>query len=375
MGPSQPVTEGSVAVPFERKVSSAGDWRREWGAGVMHSYAGRLAATVMVVAGGVCGSANAAQMSAQDALQQFNLIVFEDLESNSEVEGRTIVYGDVKGQNTSNFFIKGDQIAAPGNPYDGALYVGGSITVQNGINVNNGGDVYVGGDARGVNLNGHGNLDYVGTYSGNFNQGTRQQVASVDIPETEAALRALSVSLADVAGPAQPTLTGDSINRGAKFDAMPDFTGMTVYDITSAELASFSQGIDFELNGASAVVINVSGTDVSMRWNSVNWDGFEAARILWNFHEATTLGVAAQLVGTVLAPNAHVTMSSPIEGTLVARSVKMQAEVHTHPYVGALPPIGVETPPSPPAVPVPAALPLMGAALAGFGWLRMRRRV
>lgn len=87
------------------------------------------------------------------SLHNYNLVVFEDLTSNSEVEGNTLVGGNLLGS-SSNYCIK---CYSGGGfvPFDGVgLKVSGNIE-GNPKNVNNGSDLEYGGSLNAiVNMNG-----------------------------------------------------------------------------------------------------------------------------------------------------------------------------------------------------------------------------
>ncbi|MGC1245890.1 MAG: collagen-binding domain-containing protein [Spirulinaceae cyanobacterium] len=129
-------------------------------------------------------------------LGDYNLVVFEDLTSNSEVEGSTFVGGNLLG-NSSNYCIK----CSPGgsfNPFDGVgLKVVGNIS-GNPKQVNNGADLEYGGNLNAiVNMNGGGsktqNSDLANEFNDlkNFLTGTSTKLAgltansSVVIPGTQ----------------------------------------------------------------------------------------------------------------------------------------------------------------------------------------------
>ena len=86
------------------------------------------------------------------AMRDFNLIVLKDMQSSSDVQGRTFVGGNLKGGSSSNYFTQ------PGGQTGVALTVGGDVTGGT-KNVNNGGSLNVGGDLdSGANMNGGGQV-------------------------------------------------------------------------------------------------------------------------------------------------------------------------------------------------------------------------
>jgi choice-of-anchor A domain-containing protein len=139
-------------------------------------------------------------------------------------------------------------------------------------------------------------------------------------------------------------------------------TGLAVFDITTADLANLVS-FQVDLNGRDGIVFNVTGASYTGNANYNNAVNV-ANKVIWNFVDATSLTFNRQWGGTVLAPNAHVTNGTPIEGTLFANSYGGNGELHSRPFTPDLTP-----PPSPvPGVPVPApgALALFGFGLAAL---------
>ncbi len=394
----------------------------------MNSYARRLAATALVVAGSVAGPACAVTLSAQEALTEFNLIVLGDLKSKQHVDGRTYVGGNLNAQNASVFNMHGGPASIFAD-----LYVGGNLT-GNGVQVNTGGSAQVLGSATRMALNGSGGslkvggnlsdssmnsaanhqiggnvtnsnfnggvLEIGGSFSnGDLNNGTTVKINGAFSPRNSNGTTVLR-------GQATPPkfdmpavsdmrslmeTTSDALALFAKgFGVKPtlsatndaSFTGsgsFTYFNVTSDEFNNW-RSVDFSLDPDETLIINVdvlpggAQPKLSSAFNMNGGNLGYAGQVLWNFANAMELGLAKQLVGSVLAPRAYVDQGSSgtHEGTLVAASMRMQAEVHSQPFTGSYTPPSADTPP--PAVPVPAALPLMGLALGGFGWLRMRRR-
>lgn len=98
---------------------------------------------------------------AAGVLGDFNLVVLGDVISGtSEVEGRSIVLGDIRSSNTQNYAIFSQSMSDPSTPgvnSSDTLLVGGRI--YNNLNVNHGG-VRVGGPGAGAAIN---NADYLNT--------------------------------------------------------------------------------------------------------------------------------------------------------------------------------------------------------------------
>ena len=115
-------------------------------------------------------AAPAATLTAQQILQQFNAVIFNNFTTRSGVEGRTVVGGDMTGGASFDINLRAAQTSAYG-----ALTVWGNQTSSTQYNINNGGDssptnnagVVVGGsNAGGFTLNGYGDI-YVGGASTN----------------------------------------------------------------------------------------------------------------------------------------------------------------------------------------------------------------
>src|SRR5689334_20078491 len=112
-----------------------------------------LASASAAAAAPTPSSADAADINAGlQAMRDYNLIVLKDLQSSSQVQGKTFVGGNLSG-GSSNYFT------SPGSQAGGvALTVGGNVT-GGAKNINNGGSVKVGGDlTSGANMNGGGGV-------------------------------------------------------------------------------------------------------------------------------------------------------------------------------------------------------------------------
>lgn len=303
-------------------------------------------------------AASAAPLSATEILQQFNMVVFGDVDASSNIQGRSLIGGNLTG-NSADFFV-GAPGTVPASSF-AALTVGGNVA-GNPKQVNNGGSVVAGGNIQSLNMNGGGDVTLGGVVTGtvNANGGTVAQNAAVAIPNFEADLKALSVQLRGLTG-AAPTKNG---NKGEFTSAAPGADGVAVYNLDSFFLQTVNE-ISLALNGASTLIINVGGDDIKNKDNFLGGPFDIAANVIWNFYEATELTFERQFFGTVLAPFANVKNTSSIEGTLVAAQLDMDAQIHLQPFEGPLPVADV---------PAPAALPLMTGVLALGGFLASRRR-
>jgi choice-of-anchor A domain-containing protein len=284
--------------------------------------AGAAVAAVLVSV----GPANADALTAEQILDGFNVVVYGDASTPSDIEGAALVGGNFSGATVYN------NPGSAGQPAGyGALTVYGNTT-GNAININNGGSAYVGGSA-GAQINFNGGGGYIGA--------PPESMAGI-----ESTMDALSTDLSGLAANSILPPTGN--NEVIK--AMPGANGIAVFNITASQLALIpSYSID--LNGASTVIFNVSGKSVTFGANDES--GVTGAHnIIWNFYQAQSVTLDTLIAGTVLAAGAAVANGNQIDGTLVADSWTGSGEVHEYGFDGNLPP----------AIPEPAS------------WLRLRRR-
>lgn len=299
---------------------------------------GRSLAAVALLAGGALSCAVQASV-----LNDWNLVVTGNLTSNSEVEGRAFIGGNLGGP-ASNYAIKLQPSQWLGQD---TLVVGGNINATN-INIK-AGNVRVGGSVNGnVNFNGGGSL---------FQDPSVASMGSTIAAELQAAsagylsLAANSVAQIPSGQPGQ-----------VRFNATP-VNGLAVFNVQGSSVFSnpLTQSIDLSAAGASAIVINVSGT--SINFNSGNFVGgwntaFARANVIWNFYEATSISLDRAFNGAILAPKAHLSNSTNIDGSVFVSSFAQSGEVHLPTYTGFV-------------IPTPGAAVL---ALAGLVVAARRRR-
>ena len=288
-------------------------------------------------------SANAATILATEALNQFNLIVFDDSKSTSDVDGRTFVGGNLSGGNYGQH-----PASTPASAYAG-LTVGGTAS---GLNVNgfgivtggnlasaniNSGSSVVLGNASSVNFNG---LAYVAgsATASNFNGGHMTALAASAAAANAADAINPAIIKAELTGLSQQLSvlgsTGSSVaisGSRATFNAVADANGLAVFD----------------LSGSARTVGAIS---------------------VWNFYNATDLLIKSEFGGVVLAPDANLTNLNNIEGTVVVNSLTQKGEIHLQPFSGDFP----DEPPSH-DVPEPGLLSLVLAGLGAIAYRRTRR--
>jgi choice-of-anchor A domain-containing protein len=292
----------------------------------------------IVAAGSVHGAASAATLTSATILKDFNAIVFGDASTTSDIEGAAVVGGNFSGATMYNH-----PTASQPSGF-GALTVYGA-TSGNPINLNNGGNAYVAG-AHGAIVNFNGGGHYIGA-------------PAAAVTDFSAPLTALSTSLSTLAATASlPTPDNNEVIK-----AVPNASGIAVFNLSASDL-SLIPSYKIDLNGASTLVFNVSGTAIN--FNANDESGVAGANnIIWNFYQADNVNLVTQIAGTVLAPLAAVTNGNQIDGALVAKSWKGNGELHDYGFTGTLPS----------AAPEPGAWGLMIAGFFGVGGvLRSRRK-
>jgi len=282
--------------------------------------------------------AQASVLSAATILQDFNAVVYTNASTTADIEGATVVGGNFGG---ATMYSNPTQSQPAGF---GALTVFGNLLQGNGMNMDNGGSAYVAGTKSGtISFNGGGG--YLTTSPGS-------------ITNFETPLNALSGSLSALT--ANNTFTVANNNNSDAFNVSTSTNGIAVFDVTASELSSMNS-YQINPNGASTVIINVSGTSVNIDGNLNSTAA--ADNVIWNFYQASSVTLQTQIEGTILATGATVTNDNQIDGTLVANAWNGQGELHDYGFTGVLPATN--------SVPEPGDFALV---IAGIGSLLLVRR-
>ena len=370
------------------------------------------------------GRAHAQTLTPTQILQEFNAVIFGNLSTTSDVEGRTVIGGNLSSAQTL-YINPGSEAAST----FAALTVYGASTGSGSINVNNGGavtvtglnsatlqlnggsSVFIGGANTGsitvnggtatigingnnsatLTANGGGTIKINGTSSNINGDGT--STTTVDLPNAadktgninnatiNYGTMSLSNSLPSFATTFQTPMTTlstklesqaansttSTANGTVTFNAAPNKSGQAVFDISASVLTAGNETIAFDANGATTIIVNVScgGTNCSITLpTSVNFlsPTTDASEILWNFYNAGTLNFGSEFGGSVLAPDATVTNSNPIDGDLIANAFSGGGELHNFPFIGNLTF----------AVPEPASIALLGIGIVSLIGIRRR---
>jgi choice-of-anchor A domain-containing protein len=384
-------------------------------------------AALLLAAGTLAaGPARAQSLTAEQILQEFNAVIFGNFSSSSDVEGRTVIGGNLTNGATFNL----DPSSSEGTSALQALSVygsvtGGTINIDNGggvtvaglnkatLSLNGGSSVYIGGANSGnvtvnggaatigingsntatVTANGGGTIAINGK-GGNINGTSSTTVTlpnktdnngsinnatvsygpvklSDPLPTLsstfETPLTNLSTQLKTVA----PNSTVSSSNGTVTFNAAPNAQGQAVFNISASQLTAGNENVVLDSNGATTIIINVeascSGSTCAITLpSSTNFldPTADASDVLWNFYNATSLAFGSEFGGTVIAPDAAVSNSNPIDGDLIAETFSGGGELHDYPFLGDLTF----------AAPEPASLSVLGVGLIGLIAARRRKR-
>jgi len=363
-----------------------------------------LASASAAVAAPTPSSADAAEINAGlQAMRDYNLIVLKDLQSSSQVQGKTFVGGNLSGGSSNYFTNPGSQaggtaLTVGGNVTGGAKNInnGGSLKVggnlDSGANMNGGGDVRVDDDVKKVNANGAsvyagGNVSntnakdiyYGGTVkssNGAMHAGDHSADGiSAAIAATTAALTTDFLKTSDYFSDLSATNTiGYSADgQQALFNAGAG-TGVAIFQIADLEAALKNRSVlNFTFpTSYDAVIINVAGASVKLP-SSINFNGPTGlgAKVIWNFFEATSVDLGSKSwYGSILAPQAELKNNNFVEGSVVVSSMLQNGEIKMN-GLGA-PNLLISS--SAVAVPEPATWALMILGFGAVGSILRRRR-
>jgi choice-of-anchor A domain-containing protein len=337
------------------------------------------------------------------ALRELNLVVFDTLTTNGqEVEGRTFV-GTLAAANFTNFGIGNSTQGAASSNFDVLSVVGnatGSFRLKagyaNGTNGTVGTTARVGGNVGSVDFNttggatgalvAGGNLTdsfninnnsvrYGGTAVGGLNgavkdsslaAGGANDVAAglqLQMSALQANLTGLSNLLATMPSLGTITSTANALDySGAQ-------NGYAVFTMTEAAFENQNANFDMLFTGLPSgmtTIINVLGTNLVEQGNINN--KLLNQSVIWNFSQAETLSLKG-FHGSILAPNATVSNSSALEGSIVARNFTLNGEIHLGTFNGT----GNFVPP-PSGVPEPATWAMLLMGIGSLGAVARRRR-
>lgn len=270
---------------------------------------------------------------------QFNAFVLNDAYlTNSDVEGRLAVGGSALLENYS----VGAQLPNSYGTSD-SLVVGNWLGFTNGQV--NGGNIAVGQSAT---------LTSVGIPNGTL----RYDANAVNFADAKADLLGKSAAFAGLAS------NGTVTNNWGNLVLTGYNSGVNVFNVDASQLNGI-YSLTINVANGSTVLVNVTGSNVNLKYFGYSLQGTDGSKVLFNFSQAQTLtieGVGIQ--ASILAPSAITYFNNGlITGTVVTGSLKGYGQINLvtpcfdipcgyepPPPVCPPPPPVCEPPPPPPPV-------------------------
>ncbi len=300
------------------------------------------------------------------AASSFNVWVLGNATTNGgESEGAVAVGGNWNLQNNWNSVIHNIPGVVPGDDHIGS-YIQGNLSGGGRMQLEDGTDLYVGSTVDSSNQ-----FNY---NSGTFGTGKlltgNNPVADNIVSQSAKYLTNLSGTLAGYAG----TSVDTSNQNGWTLDASTANTystgsgkSLVVFDVAASALSDNAIIALNNVTSNDSILVNVTGSLNGIQWNADAQNSSSIAnQILWNYTGSDSFSINRIFDGSLLAPNATVTQSADVNGTLIAGNWNNTGvEDHSYNFTGNLP--------SPP--PVPEASSVLGlAGMLAIGGLSVRRR-
>lgn len=327
-------------------------------------------------AGWVCGAAMAVPTIDFGVANGYSGFFFGDVSGAADVEGRLAVGGnltrgfDVGYRNPYN--AAGPTLVVKGNVSLTSEWGGNAGSIYNGPTYNTNTNASI-GPSTGAWITAQtapGQIVYGGSLNAqSWQYGTAVRNASfIDFAAAKTKLGALSTQLA------AQTQNGSwsALNSGISLvgDGVSDvqvFNLGNVGNLSNLQLSNVKRGAHIVIN-SSATQVSFGGQLGGDQVNSTDALALSRDRLVFNLSQASSVSVNSFLNGSVLAPNAAVTGSGHLEGTLIANSLAPSAngsklELGYEPFVTLSP------------VPEPDAGALLMAGLGALAFLSRRRRL
>ena len=325
---------------------------------------GMIAVAVLAVAGLTLPTAQAATSLGE--AESWNAFIFGDLTARADTEGKLAVGGNM--HTPSGYSVGIGTGFGPSLPEtygaEDHLVVAGDITGAQNWPVR-GGNARIGGTVT----NG---ITTQGSSANQIYQNVGAANVGIDFAAAQADLTAKSQYWGSLEQTG--TVSTDPWNTEITLSGSGD---LVVFNLVGDALDHINRSI--EVDQGATVLINISGQNPRMEsWNfSVNGETSvqamtSEANILFNFFEAETLAIGqTQVPGSVLAPNAHLTLSGGgINGQTIVASAEQRwgGQFNNFLFEGDLP----EPPGGGAMIPSPAAV-WGGLSLIFAGLLRRHR--
>ena len=302
------------------------------------SYYKSFLVSLVLMTVGLSQKVDAASLGVANDYNVFTLGNFN--EQYTDVEGKLAAGGNINF--TANSV--GSQLATN----SGNVVVAGNNLILNNGQVNNGNAVY-GGSAT--------------ISSEGFPNGTVSKGNPIDFTTAGQQLKSLSQNLASLTANGKTT-----VQSWGGINLTGSDSQLDVFNLNGSDLSK-TNSFEIDSSPNSTVIVNVSGTTVSLQNFGFNIQGTDKQNILYNFYEATSLsanGVGIQ--GSILAPLANFAFNNgQVNGNVVVNSLTGNGESHNYLFKGNLP-----TPQTSQKVPEPGNLVGLGLIVAILGLSRRK---
>lgn len=308
-----------------------------------------------------------ASVSATELLRSYGVVTINDVIMRNHGERGALVGGDLIFQSGDPLFIFNTNSTIYANDQFGVA-VGGSVTGNN-VNVGQGSSLVANSSFNALNpsssgasvITGSTNYDNFLAQSSFTANGSTFQGLGLGGQSIESVLVQSSLQYASLSSNSTFVDNSNDQNNVSVFNATPQLLdvegGMTqqvaIFDVDASTLFSGTGGFDLNPNGADVILINVtgSGNNGTISYdgnqnnngfrNGFNGDDIES-RILWNFSDpaATDIEIdGTTFFGNILAPYSDIVTTATQEGTIAARSLDFDQELHQPLANVFLPPI------------------------------------
>ncbi len=300
----------------------------------------KTAVSAVVLAIATLGSAQAAVLDL--GLHGANVFSFTDFKAPSaDVEGAIMAGRDVQ---LANYSVNANNVDAFGSY---SLIAGRDLKFTSGSIKN--GDTFVGGTAS--------LTQSVDVYSK-----IKTGAAPVNMTALAGQLTSTSNSLSKL------STTGTATEQWGGLNIAGSKKSVEVIDVDAKTLSKVSYFNFSNLNAGSTLILNVSGDKGSFNGG---YQGFENYNVLFNFYQATDLGIHTGLTANILAPLASINGGSGvINGNVIVDSWSSSVQINANHFFKPIDVRGYTS-----AVPEPETYAMLLAGLGLVGFTARRRKL
>lgn len=307
--------------------------------------------------------ASAANLSLQDLMSSFSVIALDywEQENANQVFGPMYVGGDAYLLGSTLNASNAGNVTLP--TADGTGTLAGTLFVDGGM---------VGPSAPTLQ-NGDAQFSGAPSTPPNFNGGQAfTNVATMPTAAIKALMPDASLQLSQLSATAGSGFffddPGSSSPNSLTIETGAGVNGVAVINVDGDSLEKNFQNTSITLSQAAGVtttIINISGSGPRASFGNIN--DFNSGVVV-NWYEATAVEIEHTFGYSILAPNAAVSNSAQVRGSVVARELYQSGDILQTTFSGNLPDV------TPVPLPAPAAMLAGGLALLGAAGLRRRRR-